>query len=68
MFVAFADTYIIVSPLYVQFSVYVCIAQIAYEVQDEGEWILVTHSEGIDFSVVLYQSQFAILLLYEEEG
>jgi len=60
--------HVVISPSYVQFGIYVRIAQILYEVQYEGKWVLVMHSEGVDLPVVLYWSQFAILFAYKEEG
>ncbi len=56
MFVTFTDTYIIVSPSYIQFGVDVCIAQITYEIRDEGKQVLVAYGESIDLSVILYWS------------
>jgi len=55
-FVSFSDTYVVVSPSYVQLGVNMCITQITYEIRDKGKWILVSHCEGIDLSVVLYWS------------
>ncbi len=54
VFIAFMDSYVVVSPLYIQFHVDVCVAQIMYEVGNEGKQVLVTYSESIDFSVILY--------------
>ena len=68
VFVSFSNTYVIVSPSYIQFSVDMCIAQVMYELRYKGEWILVVYGEGVDLSVILYQSQLAVLLSYEEEG
>ncbi len=68
MFITFSDAYIVVSPSYIQFGVDMCVAQIADEVRNKGKWVLVTHSEGIDFAVILHWSELAILLSYEKEG
>jgi len=38
-----------------------------YEICDERKWILVTHSDGIDFAVILYWLQFAVFLFGEKE-
>ncbi len=42
--------------MHIQFGVDVCIAQVAYEVGDEGKWVLIMHGEGVDFLIILYQS------------
>jgi hypothetical protein len=65
--VSLFDSYIVVSLLYVQFREYVCTAQIRYELCNEWQWVLVLHRMAIKLPVVLYQLQFAILFLYEEE-
>ncbi len=43
------------------------VAQIADEIGNEQEGILVMHSDGIDFPVVLYWSQLAVFFADEEE-
>src|SRR6266571_2060484 len=56
LLVSFTNTYVIVSPSYVEFGIDICIAEIADEVCDQGEGVLISNRNGIDFPIVLYRS------------
>ena len=38
------------------------------KLRDEGEWVVILDSEGVQHMIVLYQSEGAILLFNEEDG
>jgi hypothetical protein len=65
--VSFLDSNIVVSLSNIQFGEYVCTTQVGNELCNEWKWILVLHHMAVKPPVVLYWSQFAILLLYKEE-
>ena len=56
MLVSFADAYVIVPPAYIELCVDVCVAEVADEVRNEGERVLVPNRKGVDLSVILYRS------------
>jgi hypothetical protein len=68
MFVSFFYAYVIVSLADIELHEYDGSAEVADEVSNKWERILITNHPRIDFSVVLYWSQLAILFLNEEEG
>jgi hypothetical protein len=68
VFVAFLDAYVVVALVDVEFGEYNSSAEVVNEVSDEWEGVLVTNRPFIDFPIVLYWSQFSILLFDEEEG
>ncbi len=68
MLISFLNADIVVPPPHIKFHIDMCVAQVMNEIQDEREWILITHGESIDPSVILYQSQFSILLLMKKKG
>ncbi len=67
LFITFADTYIVIPPSDIELCVYVCITEIADEIHDEREGVLISNRECVDLSVVLHGSQFAVLFLDEEK-
>jgi len=67
LFITFADAYIIIPPSDVEFCVYVCVAEVANEVPDEREGVLIPNRECVDFSIILHGSQFAIFFFNEEK-
>ncbi len=67
LFIAFADAYIVVPPSDVKLCVYVCVAEVADEICDEREGVLISDCECVDLSVVLHGSQFTVLFLDEEK-
>jgi hypothetical protein len=68
MFVSFFYAYVIVSLANIELREYDGSAEVADEVSNKWERILITNHPRVDFSVVLYWSQLAILFLNEEEG
>ncbi len=44
------------------------ITEVAYQVQDERQGILVAYGYGIDLPIILYWSEFPVLFLDIEEG
>jgi len=44
------------------------IAEVEDEIRDKGQWILIANGKIVDTTIVLYRSEFAILLLDEENG
>src|SRR6266702_242518 len=54
--VSLLDAYIVVSPSYIKFGVDVCVTQVANEVCNERERVLIANREGVDFPIVLYWS------------
>ena len=52
----------------VEFGEVLCSSEFRNKLWDEWEWVLVLHSHGIQGMVVLYQIEFAILFLNEEDG
>ena len=66
-FVTFADAHIVVPPLDVELCVYVRIAEIMNEIHNKRKRILVSDRNGINFSIVLYQSHLAVLFANEEK-
>src|SRR6266702_5586229 len=51
-FVPFANADIVVSPADIELRIDVCIAEIADEIRDEGERVLISNCEGINLPVV----------------
>ncbi len=66
-FISFADAHVIITPSDVKFGVYMCITEVSDEVCDERKGVLVSDGNGVDLSVVLHQSHFAVLFVDEEE-
>ncbi len=67
VFVSFADAYVIVPPAHIELCIDVRVAEVADEISNEGKRVLISDRDGVDFSVVLYRSQFTVLFLDEEE-
>ena len=68
VFVPVTNAYVVVPPSYVKFRVDMRVAQITYEIRNEGKGILVSDRDCIDFSVVLNRAEFPILFANEEKG
>ncbi len=68
VFVSFPNAYVVVPPSYVEFCVDMRVAQITYEIGNEGKGILIPNRDCIDFSVVLNWAEFPILFTNEEKG
>jgi hypothetical protein len=68
VFIASFDTYVVVSLTDVELGKYGCAAEIADEVSNKREGVLISDRPRIDLPVVLYQSQFPIFLFDEEKG
>jgi hypothetical protein len=66
--VSFLYAYVIVSLADIELCEYDGSAEVADEVSDEWERVLITNRPSVDFPVVLYWSQFAVLFLNKEEG
>ncbi len=67
LLVSFANADVVVPPLDVKLRVDMCVTEIADKICDQGKGILVANGDGVDFAVVLYQSQFAVFLANKEE-
>ncbi len=67
LFISFADAYVVVTPSYIKFGVYMGITEVLDEVRDKRKGILVSDGDGVDFSIVLYWSHFAVLFANEEK-
>ncbi len=67
LLVPFADAYVVVPPSDVKLCVNMCVAEIADEICDQGERILISNGNGIDFAIILYWLQLAVLFADEEE-
>ncbi len=67
LLISLADANIVVPPSDVEFCIYMCVAEVTNEVCDKREGVLIPNCEGVDLSVVLYRSHFAILFLDEEK-
>jgi len=62
------DTNVIVSPTNVELGEVASIMQLVDEVRDEGKRSCILDSDIIKTSIVLDRVEFAILLVYKEEG
>ena len=62
------DTNVVVSPTNVKLGEVAGIMQFVNEVRDERERSGILDSDIIKTVIVLYRAEFAILLVYKEEG
>ena len=62
------DTNVVVTPMNVELGEVAGIMQLVNEVRDEGERGCILGSDIIKMAIVLYRVEFAILLVYKEEG
>ncbi len=62
------DTNVVVSPTNIKLGEVAGIMQLVNEVRDERERSCILDSDIIKTSIVLYRAEFAILLVYKEEG
>ncbi|KAG7439713.1 uncharacterized protein BT62DRAFT_912693 [Guyanagaster necrorhizus] len=66
--ISFLDLDIIVSPPHVEFGIVLDSMQFVYQFGDKQSGTVILDHHLIQLLVVLNQSEFAVLLLYEEEG
>ncbi len=67
LLITFLDVNIVESPSNVEFGEVLHSLEFHNELWNEQEWVLVLHGHGIQGAVVLYQMEFAILFLNEED-
>ncbi|KNZ76364.1 hypothetical protein J132_10643 [Termitomyces sp. J132] len=65
--VSLLNVHIVVTPPDVQFSEVLHTLEVVDELGDEGEMVVILHHHGIEYSIVLYQSEGAILLFDEQD-
>ncbi|KAG5336895.1 hypothetical protein C0989_011634 [Termitomyces sp. Mn162] len=65
--ISFLNVHIVVTPPDVQFSEVSCTPEVVDELGDEGKGVTVLECHVIEYLVVLYQSEGAILLFNEED-
>ncbi len=61
------DAYVVVPPSDIKLCVDMCITEIADEIRNQGKGVLIANGKGVDFVIVLYWSQFAVLFADKEE-
>ncbi len=66
-FIPFTDAHVIVAPSNIKFGVYVRIAKVSNKVCYKRKGVLVSDGDGIDLSIVLHWSHFAVLFANKEE-
>ncbi|KAG5349515.1 hypothetical protein C0989_003337 [Termitomyces sp. Mn162] len=65
--VSFLNMHIVVTLPDIQFSEVSCTLEVVDELGDEGERVAILHHHGVEYLIVLYQSERAILLFDEED-
>ncbi len=68
LFISITDSYIVVAPSDVEFCIYVGVTEISNEVHNQRKRVLVLDCDGVNLTIVLYQSHFAVLFTDKEEG
>ena len=65
--ILFPDADVVISPMNVEFGEQGGLLHVIDEFQDEGEWVSISDSVGIQVAVILTWVKGSILLWYEEE-
>ena len=65
--ILFPDADVVISPMNVEFGEQGGLLHVIDEFQDEGEWVSISDSVGIQVAVILTWAKGSILLWYEEE-
>ncbi|KAG5349449.1 hypothetical protein C0989_003875 [Termitomyces sp. Mn162] len=65
--VSLLNVHIVVTPPDIQFSEVSCALEVVDELGDEGERVAILHRHGVEYLIVLYQLEEAILLFDEED-
>ncbi|SRR6266542_1770351 len=66
--VTFLDANIVEPPSNVELGEVLCSSELRNELWGERKWILVLHGHGVQGTVVLHQTKFAIFFLNKEDG
>jgi len=67
-FVACLDSDIVIPPSYIKLSEEMCILHLTDEIGDKRQGVSISNSEFVQSSIILYWPEFAVFLLYKEEG
>ena len=65
--ISLLDADIVVSPTYVELGEVLGSFKTVNDVGDEGKWVAILDRELVEAPVVLYEAEFAILLLHKED-
>ncbi|KAG5349506.1 hypothetical protein C0989_003360 [Termitomyces sp. Mn162] len=65
--ISLLNVHIVVTPLDVQFSEVLHTLEVVDELRDEGERVAILHHHDVEYLIVLYQLEGAILLFDEED-
>jgi len=67
--ITLSDTHIVISPIYIQLHEVLGFGfqNLVDNIGDEGEWVGVLHHHCIEFSVVLHEPEFTVLLVNEKD-